>query len=207
MKFTIAISLGLIFAYLAGEIGLAPIVGAFAAGLILDPVHFRYFKDPHIVKEVREVISDINGGTKERLEVAMEKHAHRHIEDLIEPLANFVVPIFFVFTGMQVKIATLFDPTIIVTALIITLIAFVGKLASGLVIKGRDKWIVGWGMAPRGEVGLIFAAIGQQLGVVNDEVFSIIVIMVVLTTLLTPLILTHLLKKDTGNIQEQPATA
>ena len=59
----------------------------------------------------------------------------------------------------------------------------------------RDsRWVVGWGMAPRGEVGLIFAVVGKQLGVVDDEEFAAVVIMVMLTTLLTPPILARLLR-------------
>ncbi|WP_333840411.1 cation:proton antiporter domain-containing protein, partial [Pelomicrobium sp.] len=57
------------------------------------------------------------------------------------------------------------------------------------------KWLVGWGMVPRGEVGLIFAVVGKGLGVVSDEVFSVVVIMVMLTTLMTPPILAFLIRR------------
>ncbi|MBA3904362.1 MAG: cation:proton antiporter, partial [Rhodocyclaceae bacterium] len=59
-----------------------------------------------------------------------------------------------------------------------------------------NAWIVGWGMVPRGEVGLIFAVAGRQLGVLGEAMFSIIVIMVILTTLLTPPVLTALLRRS-----------
>ncbi len=196
MKFTIVVCFGLIFAYLAQLLGLAPIVGAFAAGLILDPVHFRYFKDPHVIHDVREAIKDSDEETKKKVRHAISHHAHRHIEDLIEPLGHFLVPIFFVYTGMAVKIETLFDTSVILVALAVTVVAFVGKYVSGLFAgKGVNRSLIGFGMVPRGEVGLIFASIGYGLGVVNDSVFSIIVIMVILTTLLTPPILTVMLKK------------
>ncbi|HRE13208.1 MAG TPA: cation:proton antiporter, partial [Usitatibacteraceae bacterium] len=58
------------------------------------------------------------------------------------------------------------------------------------------RWLVGWGMVPRGEVGLIFAAVGRQLGVVDDRLFSVIVAMVILTTLATPPILAALLARQ-----------
>jgi len=197
MKFTLTICFGLFFAFLAQKIGLAPIVGAFAAGLILDPVHFRYFKDAKVVRDVRKELKDIHPQKKRKIVEAIDSHSHRHLEDLIEPLAAFVVPIFFVMTGMAVDISTMFDPKILMVAFVITVVAFAGKMASGLVAgKGVNKQIIGWGMAPRGEVGLIFAMIGKQLGVVNDEIFSIIVIMVILTTLFTPIILNVLLKKQ-----------
>jgi Kef-type K+ transport system membrane component KefB len=59
-----------------------------------------------------------------------------------------------------------------------------------------NRWVVGWGMVPRGEVGLIFAAIGKQLGVVDEGLFSVIVAMVILTTLATPPILAWLLARQ-----------
>ncbi len=196
MKFTLAISLCLLLAAAAQAIGLAPIVGAFAAGLILDPVHFQYFKDFHIVDDVRAVIKDSDPALQKKVQEAIEPHSERHIEYLIEPLGHFLVPLFFVMTGMGVNLATLFDPSIIMVALGITVVAFLGKLVSGLVAgKNVKKSIIGWGMVPRGEVGLIFATIGRGLGVVTDELFSVIVIVVILTTLLTPPILTLQLKR------------
>lgn len=198
MKFTIVVSFGLVFAFLAQKIGLAPIVGAFAAGLVLDPVHFKYFKDPHIVEDVKEVLKEENveSPIRQKVSKVMSHHSHRHIEDLLEPLGNFLVPIFFVMTGMAVKIETLFNLPILLVALGITVVAFIGKYISGIAAGKANKSIIGFGMVPRGEVGLIFAAIGKSLGVVSDEIYSVIVIMVILTTLLTPPILTYLLKKQ-----------
>ncbi|MFH1744919.1 MAG: cation:proton antiporter [bacterium] len=198
MKITLAIAFGLIMAYLSQLIGLAPIVGAFAAGLILDPVHFRYFKDPKIVSEVKDALSGESQELRDKIEAVVEPHAERHIEDLIEPIGYFLVPIFFVMTGMNVKLDSLFDTKILLLALGITVVAFIGKVVAGLAAGKVDKWIVGVGMIPRGEVGLIFAMTGKALGVVNDEIFSIIVVMVILTTLLTPPILTYLLRKQTS---------
>lgn len=195
MKFTLAVSFGLFVAYLAHLIGLAPIVGAFAAGLVLDPVHFRYFKDPRVVTDIKEAIAGTDAKVKALVDKAVEPHAHRHIEDIVEPLGLFLIPIFFVMTGMAVELHTLFDTTIILTALAITVAAFAGKVASGLVAGKVNKAVVGFGMVPRGEVGLIFASMGMALGVVDNRMFSVIVAMVILTTLCTPPILTFLLKR------------
>ncbi len=196
MKFTLAISFGLFVSYLAHLIGLAPIVGAFAAGLVLDPVHFRYFKDPRVVTDIKEALAGADAKVKALVNEAVEPHAHRHIEDIIEPLGLFLIPIFFIMTGMAVDLETLFDTTILLSALAITAAAFVGKIASGLVAGKVNKAIVGFGMVPRGEVGLIFASIGMSLGVVTGQMYSVIVAMVILTTLCTPPILTFLLKKS-----------
>lgn len=195
MKFTLAVSFALFFAYLADLIGLAPIVGAFAAGLILDPVHFKYFKNPQMMDDVEKIAERAESKTRESIQGVVEHYSHKHIEDVIEPLAYFLVPIFFVYTGMQVKLETMFNLPILLVALGITVAAFIGKIVTGVAAGKVNKYLVGWGMVPRGEVGLIFAAIGKGLGVVSDEVFSVIVIMVILTTLLTPPILTWLMKR------------
>lgn len=200
MKFSLAISFGLIFAYIGQEyFGLAAIVGAFAAGLVLDAVHFKYFQQPEIFRDIQEAVKGVNGSVKKRIDSIIDRYSHRHVEDLIEPVVYFLVPIFFVATGMSVDLSTLFDPQILVVAVGVTLIAFFGKLVSGLAAEKGDRRLVGFGMVPRGEVGLIFATIGKGLGVVPDAVFSVIVIMVIFTTLLTPPILTFLLKRQKGH--------
>lgn len=196
MKFTLAISFCLLLSAAAQGIGLAPIVGAFAAGLVLDPVHFKYFKDHHIVDDVRAAIHGADSAFQRKVHEVIEPHAERHVEYLVEPLGHFLVPLFFIMTGMSVNLAVLFDPSILFVALGITVVAFFGKILSGLVAGNVRQSLVGWGMVPRGEVGLIFATIGRGLGVVNDALFSVIVVVVILTTLLTPPILTHLLKKQ-----------
>ncbi len=198
MKFTLALCFGLICAYLAELIGLAPIVGAFAAGLVLDAVHFESFEDPKIVHELREELAQHNLQSVGQVETIMQRHADRHVEDIIEPVGHLLSPIFFVLTGMNVQLQTLFEPGVILIALGITLAAFVGKAVAGLVAGKVNKQIVGWGMVPRGEVGLIFAAAGQALGIVDPRTFSVIVIMILLSTLLTPPILTYVIKRDRG---------
>ena len=62
--------------------------------------------------------------------------------------------------------------------------------------KPLNKWLIGLGMVPRGEVGLIFAAVGMKFGVINDEVFSMIIIMVIITTIFTPVMLKRIIEKE-----------
>jgi Kef-type K+ transport system membrane component KefB len=196
MKFTIAISFCLIFSYLAHLVGLAPIVGAFAAGLMLEPVYFNRFEKPAINGDIEIAIANASDETKSKVEKVLKHHNEEHLDKLVAPLGHFLVPLFFIVIGLQVKLETLFDPKILGIALAITVVAFIGKLVAGIAAGPVNKYIVGWGMAPRGEVGLIFAMIGKQLGVVSEELFSVIIIMVILTTLLTPPILSYLLRKQ-----------
>lgn len=202
MKFTLALTFAFAFSYAAGALGLAPIVGAFAAGLVLDPVHFRFFGSSSLAKEVAEHAAKQSGEKRKELLAIAEQYNQKHVEDLIEPLAHFLVPIFFVYTGINVNLATLFNPRVLGVALGITMIAFIGKYVSGYVAGNVRRSLVGFGMVPRGEVGLIFATMGRSLGVVNDEVFSIIVAMVIFTTLLTPPILTYLIKRRESSVGE-----
>lgn len=196
MKLTLALTFCLVTAYLAELIGLAPIVGAFAAGLVLDAVHFHPFDPPHVVRDVRAAMAGADAQSQAAVGKVLDHYTHRHIEDLIEPLGAVLAPIFFVLTGMKVSLASLFDPQIVLLALGLTVVAFVGKIAAGLAGGRVNRWIVGWGMVPRGEVGLIFAATGFSLGVISDQIFSMIVIVVMLTTLLTPPILTWLVRRS-----------
>jgi Kef-type K+ transport system membrane component KefB len=195
MKLTLAISMALLFAYFAGLVGLAPIVGAFAAGLVLEPVYFRGFREPAIAIEVRESVADADPSIRRRVLQVIERHSHRHVEELVEPIGHILIPIFFVLTGMAVDLRTLFDGPVVLVALTLTVAAFLGKVVAGVAAGPVRKWVVGWGMVPRGEVGLIFVTIGRSLGVVPDEVFSVVVLVVVFTTLVTPPMLAHLLRR------------
>ncbi len=194
MKLILAVSFGLIFAYVAEWIGLAAIVGAFAAGLVLEPVHFRHFDDPSVVADINESITQASPEVRKNVSNVLESLARNHIKELIQPLGYFLVPIFFVVTGMEVRIETLFNTRILVLALAISVAAFGGKIISGLAAGRVRKSIVGWGMVPRGEVGLIFAATGKALGVFPDDIFSMMVIVIMFTTILPPPILNALLK-------------
>lgn len=196
MKLTFAVVFALVFAFVAGLIGLAPIVGAFAAGLVLDSVHFESFDEPGIVREIRDEIAHSPPESRAPLAAVLDRHSHKHVEDLIEPLGHFLVPLFFVLTGMSVSLEALFDLPVLLTALGITVVAVIGKVAAGLAAGSANKWVVGWGMVPRGEVGLIFATLGRQVGVLSEREFAIIVIMVILTTLAAPPILAALLRRQ-----------
>ena len=196
MKLILAVSFGLIFAYVAELIGLAAIVGAFAAGLVLEPVHFRHFDDPSVVSDINESIKQASPEVRKNVSNVLESLAHNHIKELIQPLGYFLVPIFFVVTGMEVRIETLFNARILILALVISVAAFGGKIISGFAAGRVRKSIVGWGMVPRGEVGLIFAATGKALGVFPDDIFSMMIIVIMFTTILPPPILNALLKRQ-----------
>jgi Kef-type K+ transport system membrane component KefB len=151
----------MLLAWLADLIGLATIVGAFAAGLIMEEKHF--------------LMEKISARGKES------------VESLMAPLEGIFAPVFFVLMGIQVDVGTFLNMQVLVAGLALTVVAIIGKVAAAAVLKkGTDKFIVGFGMVPRGEVGLIFASIGKSLGVLDSNMFSVIIIVVLLTTLVTP---------------------
>jgi Kef-type K+ transport system membrane component KefB len=184
---TLAISVCLVLAWASAKVGLAPIVGAFAAGLILDEVHYKP-----------------SGGRKER-----------DLHDLLQPVSTVLVPIFFVLMGLKVDLRLFMQFDILGLAIALTLAAIVGKqiCALGVIERGINRLAVGLGMIPRGEVGLIFAGIGATLmlpsasganvPVISSAIFGAVVIMVIITTLITPITLKWSLGKKRKNKGEK----
>ena len=198
MLFSLVLVVGLFMAWLAHAVGLAPIIGAFAAGLLFEPVFLKEFETPKLVQDIEPLLpAAVDAEKMQKIRAVLARHTSHQHEHMLEPIGYFFVPVFFVLTGMQVDLTALADPKVAAVALGITVAAVVGKLAAGFVAgKGMNPWLVGWGMVPRGEVGLIFAMVGKKLGVMSEAMFSVIVIMVILTTLLTPPILTVLLRRQ-----------
>ena len=129
-----------------------------------------------------------------------EAREHFELEHRALPIYQFLTPFFFVITGSQVDWRLFLDPGLLGLALGITALALLGKLVGcGLAMQGRarrSQAIVGVGMAPRGEVGLIVAGLGLSLGAIPLNIFSVVVIMSILTTLVVPPILRLLYAGD-----------
>ncbi len=155
---TAALVFCFLLAALAQLVGLAPIVGAFSAGLVL-------------------------ARTEHRIRITERAGA----------IADMLVPIFFVMMGAQMNLRAIDVTTpaglsIVGLAALLIVVAILGKLASGLAVwRTRMRpWLVGVGMVPRGEVGLIFATIGLQQKVFDITVYTAVLILVMVTTLVTP---------------------
>ncbi len=159
-----------ILSYLAALAGLAPIIGAFAAGITLDRVK----------------IEDSFGETKK-------------IEDFIAPIIKVLTPIFFVKIGLSIDLKELFS----FLPILLTVVACFSKIISGWLFlpfkTSFNRLIVGVGMVPRGEVGLVIAAIGSQMGILTGNIYSSSLIAVILTTLIAPIWLQIILKSEKNN--------
>lgn len=146
-------------AFLANAIHLEAILGAFAAGLVLD-----------------------------------ETDTRKELDEQVIPIADILVPIFFVSVGARVDLSVLNPNTAdnrqgLVIAAFLIVVAIVGKIITGWAVFGKEKvnrLAIGIGMIPRGEVGLVFAGIGAASGVLDKPLQAAIIIMVILTTFIAP---------------------
>jgi len=164
--------MGLCFCFLlswaASAIGLAALVGAFAAGLVLEDTHSEIFV----------------------------QRGERSLGELLQPMTSFLVPVFFVLVGFRTNVAALGHPASLALALALSLAAVAGKLSCtlGVLKQGVRRLTVAAGMIPRGEVTLVFAAMGSTLQsgpspLLDERGYTAIVTVVILTTLVTPMAL------------------
>ena len=148
-----------IMAYLAAAIHLEAILGAFAAGLVLD-----------------------------------ETDKRKELEKQVVPIADMLVPIFFVTVGAKTDLGVL-NPAVpsnregLIIAIFLIVVAIAGKVVTGLAVFGQpqiNRLAIGVGMIPRGEVGLVFAGVGSASGALSEATEAAIIMMVILTTFLAP---------------------
>lgn len=171
-----ALVFALSLAFLAHAIHLEAILGAFAAGLVLD-----------------------------------ETDKRKELDQQIIPIADILVPIFFVSVGARVDLSVL-NPTnadnrqgLIIAAFLIV-VAIIGKVITGWSILGKEKinrLAIGIGMIPRGEVGLVFAGIGAASGVLDKPLQAAIIIMVILTTFIAPPLLRFAFQAEAEPVLEK----
>lgn len=159
-KLVISFVFLMLLSWVASLLQLSSIIGAFTAGLILDDELFLQ---------------------------AGQKTQGPKIKELMGPLQFLLAPLFFFIMGVQVKIESFTSWQVLSLALLLTAIAILGKLMGGWgANKKCQRLFIGIGMLPRGEVGLIFASMGRSLGVVSEEMYTAIIVMVILTTVIAP---------------------
>lgn len=174
-----AFTFALLMAFLANVIHLEAILGAFAAGLVLD-----------------------------------ETDKRKELDQQVMPIADILVPIFFVTVGAKADLSVL-NPAVaenragLIIATFLIAVAIVGKVITGWVVFGKpgvNRLAIGIGMIPRGEVGLVFAGIGSASGVLDKPLEAAIIVMVILTTFLAPPLLQWALK-GSGESKPEPLPA
>ena len=173
-----ALIFAFVMAYLAAAIHLEAILGAFAAGLVLD-----------------------------------ETDKRRELEKQVVPIADMLVPIFFVTVGAKTDLGVL-NPAIpsnregLAIASFLIAIAIIGKVVTGLAVFGQpgiNRLAIGVGMIPRGEVGLVFDGVGSASGALSKPLEAAIIMMVILTTFLAPPLLRFVFPQATAADESETA--
>ncbi len=155
----VGLSFCFVLAWASSLIGLAPLVGAFTAGLILEDSHSARFV----------------------------LRGERPLSEQMDPISSWLVPIFFVLMGMRADVRALFGGGSLLLVAGLLAAAVAGKLACAVVApRGSRRLVVALGMIPRGEVSLVFASLGLSQGILDVSLYSALVAVVVLTTLATP---------------------
>lgn len=176
---TTIISLILFFSWLAHLLGAPELLGGFAAGLAIS----RQFFFPFAA-------------------LMHQSHEFSHkVEEEMRPLVHLFTPIFFVTIGLSLDLKTMHwnSPFIWLLGAALIFVAILGKLLSGFLlrkVKRISQWIVGVAMIPRGEVGLIFANVGLNVGVLKSEIYTTLILVIAVTTLLAPFSLRGLFAKS-----------
>jgi Kef-type K+ transport system membrane component KefB len=158
-------------AYIGAAIHLEAILGAFAAGLVLE-----------------------------------ETDTRKELDEQIVPIADILVPIFFVTVGARTDLGVL-NPAVpsnregLTLAIFLIAVAIIGKVVTGLTVFGQpgiNRLAIGVGMIPRGEVGLVFASVGSASGALSEAMEAAIIMMVILTTFIAPPLLRVVFQEPEG---------
>ncbi len=168
---TTIVSLVLLFAWLAHSMGAPELLGGFAAGLALSRRFFLPF------------------GTALHADPSFAEH----IETEMKPVIHLFTPIFFVMVGLSLNLREIAwsSPFIWIFSMALMIAAIIGKLAGPMLIREPwpTRWIIGTAMIPRGKVGLIFAELGRESGILNNETYAGMIIVIALTTVLSPFVM------------------
>lgn len=174
---TIIISLILLFSYLSHLSGAPEILGSFAAGVALSRRFFLPFglglnKSVDFIKKVKKCMT---------------------------PIIQLFTPIFFVMVGlsMNIKVIDFTSLEFWSMGIVFLLIAVLGKYLGAYFITQKcytNKMLIGISMIPRGEVGLIFAEIGRLNGILTNEIYAVLIFVIIITTVVPPFLLKYLFK-------------
>ncbi len=141
--------------------------------------------------------------------IASETRQRGELEHQTLPLLAFITPFFFVVTGAKINLAELASGQALWMLAVVTVIAIASKLIGGflgaLALGRRSATIIGFGMVPRGEVGVVIASLGLAAGVFSEQIYAIIVAMSLLTAMVTPPVLAWLLRRQREEGQMAPS--
>lgn len=168
---TTIVALVLFFSWISHFLGAPELLGGFAAGLALSRRFFLPFG----------------------LTIRTDKACAKCVEDQMKPIIQLFTPIFFVYIGLSLNLREIDWSSSFIWgfSLVIFILAVIGKMIGPFFLKEsiHSKWAIGMAMVPRGEIGLIFAELGRISGILNNEIHAGMVIVIVLTTVLSPFVM------------------
>ena len=168
---TTIVALVLFFSWISHSMGAPELLGGFAAGLALSRRFFLPFG----------------------LTISTDKACAQCVEEQMKPIIQLFTPIFFVYIGLSLNLREIDwgSPFIWGFSMVVFFLAIIGKMIGPFFLKESiySKWAIGMAMVPRGEIGLIFTELGRISGIFNNEIHAGMVIVIVLTTLLSPFVM------------------
>jgi Kef-type K+ transport system membrane component KefB len=183
---TTIVSLVLFFAWLAHAVGAPELLGGFAAGLALSRRFFLPFG----------------------IAIRTDKSFAKSVEKQMRPIIRLFTPIFFVMVGLSLDLRQVdwSSPYIWALSLSLTAVAVIGKLLGPFLVGGgwRRATAIGIAMTPRGEVGLVFAELGRVSGILDNQIYTGLIIAIALTTLLTPFVLNWFYDRFAADLPTEP---
>lgn len=200
MKVGVLLIICFLFSWIAYILGLAFVVGAFVAGLILDQVYFKSFSRSNFFNQLRHLSSKIQDrDLRNQLNNVILTQEDKNLEEMLKPLSHFFVPVFFIYIGLQLNMENLLQKDTLIATFTILAISFIGRIISGYLINDNgvklNRLVLGLGMTPIGEAGLIFAVFGKSLGIVNNTVMSAVVSTLVIASIVTPIFIKLSIKR------------
>jgi len=198
MKLGVLLIICFFFSWFAHILGLAFVVGSFIAGLILDEVYFKTFSRSSFLVQLRTLTTQVSD---DKLRGQLNKTIHNQegqtIRELLKPISHLFVPIFFINIGMMFDITDLLNQRTLIITFALLGISFLGRILSGYFIRGKNinHLILGLGLTPIGEAGLIFAAFGKEVGLIDERLLSAIVSALVIAAIITPILIKFSVKR------------
>lgn len=197
MKIGIVFLICITFTWLASVFGIASVIGAFIAGAVINPIHFKGFSQSKFLRELKAQVAQVaEPCQRKNISQLIKKYENDNLDELIKPLSNLFVPIFFTYIGLSLKLEYLLNHMVIITALALLVTSYISWLIAAQISRAKlNKFVIGLGMTPIGEAGIIFAMVGQSLHLINDDIISTIVLALIITTFITPILLRFSIKK------------
>ncbi|MDQ5920304.1 MAG: hypothetical protein QG673_360 [Pseudomonadota bacterium] len=198
MKIGVLLIICFLFSWVAHELGLATVIGAFVAGLSLDQVYFKSFSQSNFFSKLRFLTNKIEDSRlQNQFSRLIEDAAEKSLEELLKPLSHVFVPVFFIYIGLLLDLDQLFTKLTLTITLALLVVSFFGRIVSGYLVRGTkiNKLVIGLGMTPIGEAGLIFAIFGYITKVIDKTTLSAVVSAVVISAVITPLLIKYAIHK------------